>query len=125
CRQPARACGGALCPQGGIMTDHVHVSDLRWDRLLAGELAENAKADVLAAAGACPVCAERLATLTRESEAFAQRPFAVTRPRRRVAWLAAPAVLAAAAAIVLVVRARTEPEPPGERAKGDGPQLLV
>nr|MDQ3369864.1 DUF4384 domain-containing protein [Myxococcota bacterium] len=58
-----------------------HVSDLRWDRLLAGELAADAKTTALAHAGACAACAARLAVLTRESEAFAQLPPFTAAPR--------------------------------------------
>lgn len=109
-----------------MIDDHVHVSDLRWDRLLAGELAETAKADVLAAAAACPTCAARHAELTRDRDAFALRPPLARRPAvRRPWWLAAPVVLAAAAALALMVRARGPSDEPTERVKGTGPSLVV
>jgi hypothetical protein len=107
------------------VTEHEHVSDLRFDRLLASELAADAKAEVLAAAGACSQCGERLQALTREREAFAQRPpLLLPRARRTRWWLAAPTVLAAAAAVVLVVRARGG-DNAADRTKGDGVSLVV
>ncbi len=109
-----------------MSADHVHVSDLRWDRLLADELADAAKAEVLAAAAECETCAARHAELTRERDSFERRPaFALRPPARSRWWLAAPAVLAAAAVILLVVRVRQAPEQPGERVKGVGPALVV
>ena len=105
------------------MTEHVHVSDLRFDRLLAGELAGDAAAAVRADAAGCEQCRARLAELTRDSEAFAARPPLVAPRRRRTWWIAAPAVLAAAAAIVLVVRARG-PEL-DTRTKGIGIPLVI
>lgn len=135
-----------------MSSDHTHVSDLRWDRLLAGELSGAAADEVLAAAQTCPVCAARRAELMREHDAFAARsPFVAStplvasseperakrtevesngavvslEPRRSRWWLAAPALLAAAAAALLVLRPR-EPSVPGERPKGDdGPELVV
>ena len=102
-----------------------HVSDLRWDRLLAGELDGDAKTAALAHADACAACKARLDDLTRERDAFAVRPrdMLAARRRRSRAWLAAPAVLAAVAAVVLVLRTRDEQ--PGERAKGGGPSFVV
>jgi hypothetical protein len=106
------------------VTEHVHVSDLRWDRLLAGELSDDAAAALRADAQGCVVCETRLAQLTRESELFAQRP-ALAAPRRRRLWwiVAAPIGMAAAAAVLLL--ARTEPPPTGERIKGTGDAQLV
>lgn len=112
---------------------HAHVSDLTWDRLLAGELAGEAKAEALAAADACATCEARYAELRREQAAFA-RPFAASESSQSVGslrpsrwWLAAPALVVAAAAIVLVMWPRSPAEPgAGERLKGgEGPELLV
>ena len=107
------------------MTDHTHVSDLRFDRLLGSELAGDAKAAVLAEAAACATCTARLAELTRDRDAFAQRtPFVVPRARSQRWWLAAPAVLAVATAIVLVVRGRGDGDLDA-RPKGGGPHLVL
>ena len=106
------------------MTEHVHVSDLRWDRVLAGELSDDVAATVRADASGCVVCETRLAQLTRESELFAQRPALVAPSRRRKWWIvAAPLGVAAAAAVMLLVR--TDPRPPGERVKGSRDAQLV
>ncbi len=105
------------------MSDHVHVSDLRFDRLIAGELDDTAAASVRADASACVVCSTRLAHLTRESELFARRPPLVAPSRRRMWWIAAPVVIAAAAAVMVFVRTDA---PSGERTKGpDEPSLIV
>lgn len=106
------------------MSEHSHISDLRFDRLLAGELGGDAAAAVRADAAGCERCAARLAELTRDSEAFAARPPLVAMSRRRRGWwIAAPVVLAAAAAVVLLVRAR--PPDSGTRIKGGGVQLMI
>jgi len=106
------------------MSEHVHVSDLRFDRLLAGELADDVAAAVRADASGCVVCETRLAQLTRDSELFAQRPaLMATSRRRRMWWIAAPIAMAAAAAVMLLVR--TEPPPSGERVKGTADAQLV
>ena len=99
---------------------HVHVSDLRWDRLLAGELAAEAAAAARAEAEACDGCRARLEQITRERDAFATRRV----PVRRTRWwrLAAPAALAAAAAAVVLVVRRPSDEA-GDRPKGTGPSL--
>ncbi|HEY6036630.1 MAG TPA: hypothetical protein VIV58_20275, partial [Kofleriaceae bacterium] len=48
-----------------------HVSDLRWDRLVAGELTDAERADALAHADACAACANRRAEIRAGFEAFA------------------------------------------------------
>jgi hypothetical protein len=119
--------------------DHVHVSDLQWDRLLAGELSGAVADEVFAAAQSCPTCAARRAELMREHDAFAARaPFALSERerakgndeaskralRRSRWWLAAPALLAAAV-LLLVAWPRSSSDVPGERPKGDGPVLVL
>jgi len=103
-----------------------HVSDLRWDRLLAGELPDDARDAAHAHAAACASCGARLRELTAEREAFKLRPvgFALRAPARRPRWWwGAPlAALAAVAAVVVIVRA---PTAPGERTKGDAIKLLL
>jgi hypothetical protein len=91
-----------------------HVSDLQWDRLLAGELAAEAAAAAHAHAGRCTPCAARLRELTAEHDAFRVRPIAISlsRPRRR--WLPALIPVAAATAAVLIAL-RIRPEPGHER----------
>lgn len=99
-----------------------HVSDLRWDQLLAGELAEADRAAVLAHAESCAACATRRAEITAGFEAFANIAPMLPRRRRWVAGIAT--VVAAAAAVMLVVHFRASD--PGERTKGGtGPQLML
>ncbi|HSS01713.1 MAG TPA: hypothetical protein VLM79_31860, partial [Kofleriaceae bacterium] len=95
-----------------------HVSDLQWDRLLAGELALDLFSAAHAHAHGCEVCAARLRALTAERDAFNERPFALPRPRARRRWLVP--LLAAAAAVVIAVRLAPRPDPdePRERTKG-------
>ena len=99
------------------MTDLV--SDLQWDRLLAGELAQGTCSAAQAHARACELCAARLRELTIERDAFVLRPFSA-RPRapRRVRWFVPVAAAAAALALVVIVRPRLAPEAARERAKG-------
>jgi hypothetical protein len=101
------------------MIEHVHVSDLRWDRLLAGELSAEAAARVRSDAATCDACTARLAELTREHHAFAQQAIPIHRRRR---WLVAVPALAAAAAIVVALTPRSAPE---ERVKGSGRASLL
>jgi hypothetical protein len=126
------------------MDPDTHVSDLRWDRLLAGELADLPKTAALAHAAACPACAARLAALTAEQQAFTHRarfvapgpairgPGSEIRgpgpeirgpeirgpgPRRSRRWAIASssvAAIAAAAIAILVIRARSHDEPGDE-----------
>lgn len=97
-----------------------HVSDLQWDRLLAGELAVEAEAAAHVHAARCTACAARLRTLTAERDAFRVRPIAIplSRPRRR--WLPALIPVAAAAAVLLALRVRPGPgdDGPAVRTKG-------
>jgi hypothetical protein len=101
-----------------------HVSDLRWDRLLAGELDDVARTH----AASCARCEARFRELTAERAAFALRPvgFPLAKPVRRHArwWLGGSIAALAAAAIVIVVIRRIPPEP-GERTKGHGPSLIL
>jgi hypothetical protein len=112
-----------------------HVSDLRWDRLLAGELADSDRADVLAHAEACATCAARRDEITAGFDAFARVAPALPRPapsgiapsrrassRKRMLAVGG-AVVAAAAAVVLLLRA---PSTSTTRTKGgDGPKLML
>lgn len=103
-----------------------HVSDLQWDRLLAGDAAPDAERAAYAHATACTACAARLRELTEERSAFRLRPMPIRlaiqrRPRWRWALPLAPVL--AAAIVLLVVRVR--PGDPGERAKGTSPVLLL
>ena len=116
------------------MTALDHISDLRWDRLLAGDLAS---ADADAArdhATTCTRCGARLRELEAERDAFARRPFVIPRairPRPRGWWAAPVAALAAAAVLVIVLRHRGTGDggdggDGGERTKGaPGPALLL
>jgi hypothetical protein len=102
-----------------------HVSDLRWDRLLAGELTEADRAEVLAHAETCATCAARRGELASGFEAFANvAPALPRRVSRRRMVVALGAVVAMAAAVILVVRA--QPGETTERTKGGtGPQLML
>lgn len=102
------------------MTDHDHISDLRWDQLLAGELSADKRSAIDAHVATCSACAAR----RREIEAFAETPLpALATPKRSRWWLGAPvAALAAAAVAVIVLRAPSEPS---ERPKGSGPALIL
>lgn len=109
------------------MTDGDHISDLRWDRLLAGELASQNAAQARAHAEQCKNCGERFRALSAARDAFADRPlpmsFVPRRRSRRALWLGGGTVMMAAAAVLLVVlRPGT---PPAERSKGGGPILIV
>lgn len=95
-----------------------HVSDLQWDRLLAGELAAETSATANAHAARCTACAARLRELTAERDAFLVRPIAIplSRPRRR--WLPALIPVAAAAAVLIALRVRPGPGEVTLRTKG-------
>ena len=106
-----------------------HVSDLRWDRLLAGELADADRAEVLAHAEVCSTCAARRAEITAGFDAFANVAPALplsksshrTSSRRIIA--AVGAVVAVAAGVLLVLRA---PSQSTTRTKGtDGAKLML
>lgn len=89
------------------------LSDLRLDRLLAGELADAGSAAHLAG---CADCRARRAALEAERASFSLPP-PVRLKRRRPRWLPALAPLAAAAAIVIWYAGR-DAELPGTRTKG-------
>lgn len=105
-----------------------HVSDLRWDRLLANELSAEQAAETRAHAAACKPCGARLRELTTGRDAF-DIPMQVVPMRRsnRNVWIATAASAVAAAALVfLVLRPRAPTgEPAGERTKGSGPELVL
>ena len=104
-----------------------HVSDLQWDRLLAGELTTAAGDASRDHAGHCAACASRLRELTAERDAFLHRPvgFSLGRPVAPLhhRWRAAMVPVLAAAALLLLVRARQDH--PAEQAKGGGPTLVL
>lgn len=105
-----------------------HVSDLQWDRLLTGELPAEAGDAARAHAAGCAACAARLREITAERDAFRLRPITfplAAPPRRRWRWTLSLVPVLAAAAVLLVVRARPREDGPGERAKGGGPALLL
>jgi hypothetical protein len=114
-----------------------HVSDLQWDRLLAGELAADASEAAQAHANRCTACASRLSEIAAEREAFRIRPIEVPLSReqhRGWRWLAPLVPVAAAIALLLAVHARSRDERPRELPKGasmlasshgDAPALLL
>jgi hypothetical protein len=109
-----------------------HVSDLQWDRMLAAELLAAAGEAARTHAGECAACAARLRELTAERDTFRFRPIKIplSRARRWRRWRrwARPLVpVLAAAAVLIVVRARPDGthDPAGARTKGDGPALLL
>jgi hypothetical protein len=102
-----------------------HVSDLRWDRLLAGELAEPDRAEVLAHAETCATCAARRDEIQAGFEAFANVAPALPRraPSRRIV-MAVGAAVAAAAAVVFMLRATSTTT--ATRTKGgEGAKLML
>jgi len=95
-----------------------HVSDLRWDRLLAGDLSAADAATAREHAAVCSRCAARFAELESGARAFVV-------PRRRtfsVSLVVTAGALVAAAALVIVIRSQ---DPPAERPKGAGGVQLV
>lgn len=103
-----------------------HVSDLTWDRLLAGDAAPDAEEVAYRHAATCALCGTRLRELTAERNAFRTRPVprsfaAARRPLWRWALPLAPALIAAV--VLAIVRPRAEA--PDERAKGTGPVLIL
>jgi hypothetical protein len=108
--------------------DPLHVSDLRWDRWLAGELGPDDAAGALAHAAACAACGARMRELSAERDAFARRPvvvsFAPPRPVPRARGIALAGATAIAAAVLVLAVWRGSGEEPGDRVKG-GAQSLV
>jgi len=108
--------------------DHDHISDLRWDRLLADELPAAERDATRAHADGCATCSARWREIEAERGAFVLRPTTVRfqpAARRRSWWLGAP-LAALAAAVVLLVVLRPRDEEDRERRKGrDAPSLLL
>jgi hypothetical protein len=118
-----------------------HVSDLQWDRLLAGELAGDAAEAARAHAAQCPACGARLRAIVAERDAFRLRPIAFPLSRTRRGWrwrwfpVLVPAAAVAAALIALWPRVggpgpghRTEDSvavAAADRVKGHGQTLLL
>lgn len=112
------------------MIDHAHISDLRFDRLFAGELSVAERDLAHAHVDHCVTCGARLRELEAERAAFVLRPLPLglaPRPRFRPRWWwTAPISALAAAAIAVVFLKSGVDAPDGERTKGsDGPQLLL
>jgi hypothetical protein len=118
------------------MTDHV--SDLQWDRLLAGELAGDAGETARAHAARCTACGTRLLAIVAERDAFRLRPigFPLSRPRRGWRWRWFPVLVPAAAAAALIALWPRVRDPVGDRSedrvvaqanrvKGHGQMLLL
>ena len=95
------------------MTDHAHVSDLRWDRWLAGELSPDDTARTIAHAESCAACSARMRELTAGRDAFQLRPvevsFAPPRPVRRARSTAFASAAAIASVVVIVFVAGRRP----------------
>jgi hypothetical protein len=105
-----------------------HVSDLAWDRWLAGELDRDQAARAELHAASCARCAARRRELTSERDAFVLRPRLLpAAPVHRTRWWwAAPMVLAAAAA-TLVLWPRPAPRrlEDGQRKGADATVLTL
>ncbi|MEO8704003.1 MAG: hypothetical protein ABI867_28390 [Kofleriaceae bacterium] len=106
-----------------------HVSDLRWDRLLAGDLTAETREAIETHAAGCAQCAARMREITAGREAFTlrPRPFDLAPPRKR-SWWWGPGLagLAAVAASVIVMLVRTPPAIDDDhRAKGGSAHLLL
>lgn len=87
-----------------------HVSDLAFDRLLAGELSSGEAAAVREHAGSCHACGVLLADAEDARKAFAAAPRPIWLQRRR-AWPVVAGGLAIAAAFALVVAWPRHAEP--------------
>lgn len=108
-------------------------SQLRFDRLLAGELEPARAAELTAHAVSCARCGSLLAELRRGRDAFvasaalpdavAQRVLERARERRVAGWRWAAPALAAAAAALLTWTAWPAQAPFAERTKGGAVQL--
>jgi anti-sigma factor RsiW len=102
-----------------------HISDLRWDQLLAGELTPAQREEASTHARSCDRCRARFEELSAEREAFRFRkppPALVKRPRRLMWTIPIAGTLAVAALALLILRPSSET--PGERTKGK-PELVV
>lgn len=105
-----------------------HLSDLRWDQLLAGELSSESKAEAETHAKACATCQARLAELTAEREAFRFRASPFAAPKRSLRWtmpIAGALAVAAALLLVLKVRGGGEEEQVYEGTKGGKIDLML
>jgi hypothetical protein len=128
------------------VTDHSHVSDLRWDRWLAGELSPDDTTKTLAHAESCVACGARMREITAGRDTFLLRPLEVSftrsRPVRRARSTAFAGAAAIAVAVVVAIIVRRSPSPrdegegalkarahvaseSSERFKGNGPNLLL
>lgn len=120
------------------MTDHV--SDLQWDRLLAGELAGDAGEATRAHATQCTACGARLCALVAERDAFRLRPvaFPLSRSHRGWWWRWLPILVPAAAVAAALIALWPRPRDPGlvqrradvdvaeaDRVKGHGQRLFL
>lgn len=97
------------------------VSELRIDRLLAGELAPDAAARIRSHAASCAVCGGLLARAEAVARSFAAAPPPLRLPARPAVRIAGWAA-ALAAGVALVVAAPWRGGPDGIRTKG-GPSL--
>jgi hypothetical protein len=118
-----------------------HVSDLQWDRLLAGELAGDAGEAARAHAARCPACEARRRAIVAERDAFRLRPvaFSLSRPHRGRRWRWFPVLVPAAAVAAALIALWSRVHDPGlgdrtedggavaaaDRVKGHGQTLLL
>ncbi len=104
-----------------------HISDLRWDQLLAGEAELSGEAE--AHAKDCSQCKARRAELTAELEAFRFRvtPPALAKPKRSLRWtMPIAGGLAVAAVMMMVLTPRGgEEELVYEGTKGGTIELML
>ena len=116
------------------MSPSTHIHRFTLERWLAGELPE---VDIQTHLDECPVCRERADALRADRAAFAEEvPYAAfrveherrlatrSRPRGLRLWLLGPAVIAAAAVLLLVALPR-DPADPTERSKGAAVALTL
>jgi hypothetical protein len=94
------------------------LSDLRLDRLLAGELAGDAESAARAHLAGCTDCQARRAAVEEERARFSVPPPARMRRARRRWWPAVAPLVAAAAAALLMWSAARDADPPATRTKG-------
>lgn len=105
-----------------------HISDLRWDQLLAGELSAEARAEAETHAATCASCKARFDEISKQREAFRFRPspFANKRGLRWTMPIAGALAVAAAAMLVLKFSGQEPDEGVvGESTKGGKVEVML
>jgi anti-sigma factor RsiW len=102
-----------------------HISELRWDQLLAGELSAEARADAEAHAKTCDACQARFDEISKQREAYRFR----LPKKRSLKWTMPIAGALAVAAAAMLVLKFTGQEPDesvvGESTKGGKVEVML